>query len=91
MIDETKECIKCSEPLAKDVRVCPKCGEEQPVMGLVYAVYVLLFLFVQGFIYRLVWPEVESTLHYAIYFAITFLATAAAVYGYTKMRGRRPS
>ena len=89
MIEETKECIKCSEPLAKDAKACPKCGEEQPVLGLVYAVYVLLFLFVQGFIYRMIWPEVESTAHYAIYFIVTLSAAAAAVYGYRKLRSNR--
>lgn len=31
-LSNLKNCIKCKEPMDKDAKFCPKCGEEQPVV-----------------------------------------------------------
>ena len=30
-LSDLKSCIKCKEPMDKNAKFCPKCGEEQPV------------------------------------------------------------
>ena len=30
-LSNMKPCIKCKEPMAKEAKFCPKCGEEQPL------------------------------------------------------------
>lgn len=30
-LSDLKTCIKCKEPMDKNAKFCPKCGEEQPV------------------------------------------------------------
>ena len=30
-LSDLKSCVKCSEPIEKTAKFCPKCGEEQPV------------------------------------------------------------
>lgn len=31
-LSNLKNCVKCKEPMDKDAKFCPKCGEEQPVV-----------------------------------------------------------
>ena len=31
-LSNLKICVKCKEPMDKDAKFCPKCGEEQPVV-----------------------------------------------------------
>lgn len=64
-------CVHCGQSIKSDREICPACGGEQPVEWMVKLVYVLAFLFVQGVVYRLIWPEAESILVYGIYFIIT--------------------
>ncbi len=53
---ENKKCVECAAELEQGARVCPKCGTEQPVKGMVWMVYLLLALFIIGAIYRLLVP-----------------------------------
>ncbi len=45
---EMKKCEFCKKEMPKKEKTCPHCGEEQPLMGCVYAVYALLALFILG-------------------------------------------
>ena len=31
-LSDLKKCVKCNEPMDKNAKFCPKCGEEQPVI-----------------------------------------------------------
>ena len=46
---------------------------------MVTTVYVLLFLFVQGTVYRIIWPDESSLLHYGVYFLVTAAPTIVLV------------
>jgi len=75
------KCVHCGRDIGTEDKICPSCGGEQPIEWMVEVVYVLAFLFVQGVIYRLIWPNAESTLGYAVYFVLTgAIALAARFY-----------
>lgn len=65
------QCVHCNHSIPQGEEICPHCGGEQPVEWMVKLVYVLFFLFAQGVVYRLIWPEAESIAHYAVYFLLT--------------------
>jgi hypothetical protein len=71
--------------------VCPYCGGEQPVAWMVTLVYTLAFLFVQGALYRLFWPNAVSMAKYGAWFAVTTLLAAPLWYLWKKFRLRRGS
>ena len=83
-------CVHCAKPILRGEEICPGCGGEQPVAWLVSVVYFLTFLFVQGTVYRLIWPNVNSIVHYIVYFAVTaaiaiaFLRIRKLLSGYLK-------
>jgi len=79
------QCVHCGQNIEQKDEICPSCGGEQPIEWMVKVVYVLAFLFVQGVIYRLIWPNAESTLGYAIYFVATG-ALALAAWFYLRKR-----
>ncbi|HUT51853.1 MAG TPA: hypothetical protein VM658_00535 [bacterium] len=54
MSDEQK-CERCGGDLEKASGLCPECDERAP-KWLLWTVYGLIFLFVVGLIYRLIWP-----------------------------------
>jgi len=81
------ECVHCRQTIARDEEVCPHCGGEQPVEWMVKLVYVLSFLFVQGVIYRLLWPTTESVVGYSVYFAVT-CALALLIRNYLRKRAQ---
>ena len=31
-LSDLKKCVKCNEPMDKNAKFCPKCGEEQPAI-----------------------------------------------------------
>jgi predicted nucleic acid-binding Zn ribbon protein len=72
-------CVHCGKTVPQGSDVCPACGAEQPIQWVVTLVYFLAFLFVQGVIYRLLWPNANSFPHYLVYFLITL---AIGVTGY---------
>ena len=79
-------CVHCAEPLMKDEGVCPLCGGEQPLAWLTNLVYILVFLFVQGSIYRLIWPNSTSLIRYGVYFILTVIALVAALWIWKRLR-----
>ncbi len=74
------QCVHCNRSIAQNEEACPHCGGEQPVEWMVKLVYVLAFLFIQGVIYRLVWPQAESMVLYAAYFAVTSAIALLALF-----------
>ena len=82
-----KTCIHCGQTIATNDEVCSSCGGEQPVEWMVKTVYVLAFLFLQGVFYRLIWPNTESTLGYAVYFIVTS-ALALAAWFYLRKKSK---
>ncbi len=64
-------CVHCGQTIKAGQEICPLCGGEQPVEWMVKLVYVLAFLFIQGVVYRLIWPDAESIVAYGIYFVTT--------------------
>ena len=80
-----KKCAHCGKDINAKDEVCPSCGGEQPVEWMVKTVYILAFLFVQGVIYRLIWPNTESNLGYAVYFVVT---TVLALVVWFRLRKR---
>jgi hypothetical protein len=56
MGSEEKVCVHCGKAIPGEARVCPACGEEQPIRWLLYLTYFLLGLFILGALYRLFWP-----------------------------------
>ncbi len=81
------QCVHCGQTIASGDEVCPKCGGEQPVEWMVKLVYVLAFLFIQGVVYRLLWPNVESFVGYVIYFVVT-TAFALGIWIYLRRRSK---
>lgn len=66
-------CVHCGKSIPRDTDICPHCGAEQPIQWIVTLVYLLAFLFVQGVVYRLIWPNANSLAHYLVYFFITII------------------
>ncbi len=82
-------CVHCAKPISRGEETCPICGVEQPVEWMVKLVYVLSFLFIQGAVYRLIWPRAGSLLYYGIYFAATSVLAIALWLGWKRLAGQR--
>ena len=82
-------CVHCAKPILKGEEICPSCGGEQPVTWMVTLAYALVFLFVQGAFYRLIWPNATSLYAYGLYFTVTTLAAAVISYAWKRLRRDR--
>ena len=83
------KCVHCSQPIAEGAHICPSCRIEQPVSWMVSLAYLLTFLFVQGAVFRLIWPNAQSLLKYGVYFAATSLAAVLLRMGLNRYRKAR--
>lgn len=79
-------CVHCGKTLPNNAEVCPVCGAEQPLQWVVTVMYLLVFLFVQGVIYRLIWQNVNSFSHYLVYFFVTLTIAVAGYLAWKRYR-----
>jgi len=82
-------CIHCAKPVKEGEKICPSCGGEQPIGWMVNLVYILAFLFVQGTVYRLIWPNALSPVAYGAYFAATSIAAIGLLWAWKRFRKDR--